>query len=122
MECEVIVGAEYAKKHGLKTIDFMKVDTEGAESTVLKGFEPLLDKQQVRLVLFEYNRGALMSRFLLADFYDFFTSKGYVLGKLTPNGVIFRDYDFAHEDFNGPNYVACLKSEKELIEAISLTA
>ena len=117
--CRVRAGADFVREAGITMIDFMKIDTEGAESKVLAGFESLFAGQQVRLVLFEYNRGALMGRFLLADFYDFFTSKGYRVGKLTPEGVIFRDYDFSHEDFYGPNYVACLASEAALVEAIS---
>lgn len=119
IKCPVKVGADYAKDQKVDCIDFMKVDTEGAEAKVLKGFESYFDQKKVRLVLFEYNRGALMSRFLLADFYAFFTSRGYKVGKLTPEGVLFREYDFSHEDFNGPNYVACLEGEEELIWAIS---
>ncbi len=120
ISCKTMTGIDFVREKNIPNIDFMKIDTEGAESKVIKGFLDLFDQQKIRLVQFEYNRGAIMGRFLLADFYDFFVSRGYVVGKLTPTGVMFRDYDFSHEDFNGPNYVACLKEDKELIEAISI--
>lgn len=122
VRCEVMTGAAYAETHELNDIDFLKVDVEGAESSVLKGFESLIKAQKIRLIEFEYNRGALESRFLLQDFYGFLESHGYIVGKLYPEGVEFRRYGWEMEDFMGPNYVACLPDDKALIEVISLAS
>lgn len=119
-ECEIRIGDEYLIDKKLGFIDFLKIDVEGAESKVLAGFTDALKSRQVRLVQFEYNRGAIMSHFLLRDFYNFFTSFGYRVGKLYPEGVKFLDYRLEHEDFMGPNYVACLKDDQELIKLISI--
>lgn len=81
---------------------------------MINGLSSLFDQQAIRLAQFEYNRGAIMSRYLLIDHYQFFRSRGYEVGLLTPHGVIFRDYNFSHEDFIGPNYVACLAIDQEL--------
>ena len=43
-----------------------------------------------------------MTHFLLYDFYEFFETRGYVVGKIYPNYVDFRAYDLNDEDFLGP--------------------
>ena len=75
---------------------------------------------QIRLIQFEYNYGAIVSRFLLRDFHRFFNQYDDQVGKLYPTGVLFRDYAFEQEDFHGPNYVACRREDRQLIETISV--
>jgi len=120
IQCPVITGARYCAEHGIERIDFLKIDVEGAEINVLRGFESLIDRQTIRIIQFEYNRGAIVSGFLLRDFFQYFTQRGYTLGKLYPNGVRFHDYSFIDEDFRGPNYVAVLGTEGAVIEAVGL--
>jgi len=119
-DCKIDTGAAYCQRHDISKIDFLKIDTEGGESKVLQGFRRLLDAGSVRLIQFEYNRGAIESRFLLNDFYKFFGEVGYAVGRLTGRGVEFRDYHYSQEDFAGPNYVACPATDRALIEAISV--
>ena len=83
------------------------------------GFEPMISEKRIRLIQFEYNRGAIIGDFLLKHAYQFFRPRGYRLGKLTPGGVQFHDYELAHEDFLGPNYIACRDDDAELIRHIS---
>jgi FkbM family methyltransferase len=117
--CQVRRGADYAAEHGIERLDLLKIDTEGAESLVLEGFRPMLEAGRVRVIQFEYNRGAIEARFLLRDFYRFFGPLGYRVGKLTAQGVLFRDYHHSQEDFVGPNYCAVHAGETALIEALS---
>jgi hypothetical protein len=44
---------------------------------------------------------------------------GYVVGKLYPNHVEFKDYALDDENFFGPNYIAVKSSEKEIISLLS---
>jgi len=120
VSCRVITGAEYAEKHAIDTIDFLKIDVEGAESLVLQGFKSLLQAKKIRLIQFEYNQGAIISGFLLRNFYQLLTEHGYVLGKLFPNGVLFEAYSQEKEDFQGPNYVAVQQDDQALIDAIKI--
>lgn len=112
-------GADYAAEQGIARIDLLKIDTEGAEARVLEGFRPMLEAGRIRLVQFEYNRGAIESHFLLRDFHRFFAPLGYRLGKLTGSGVLFRDYHHSQEDFVGPNYCAVPAGETALIAALA---
>lgn len=116
--CRVERGADVARDLGIERIDLLKIDVEGAEGRVFAGFEPMFAEGRVRLVQFEYNRGAILGNFLLKNAYDFFVPHGYALGKLTPEGVQFHDYELSHEDFRGPNYVACRKGDEEMIAAV----
>jgi FkbM family methyltransferase len=118
--CAVRTGDSYAEEHGIETIDLLKIDVEGGEGAVLRGLRRMLERRAIRMIQFEYNRGAIESRFLLLDFYRLLEPHGYRLGRLRPDGVTFHDYEYAHEDFNGPNYVACQAAESRLMEAVSV--
>lgn len=120
--CKVMRGDDYAAARGIERIDLLKIDTEGAESLVIEGFRRMLERRAVRLVQFEYNRGAIESGFLLRNFHSLFGGLGYAVGKLTGQGVLFRDYHHSHEDFVGPNYVACLRDDQALIDLVAARA
>jgi FkbM family methyltransferase len=107
IECEVLRGDEFLTHQGLDQVDFLKLDVEGAEHLVLQGLEGVLQAQRIRFIQFEYGRVNILTRFLLRDFHELFKSYGYVVGKIFPDYVDFRDYDLGDEDFLGPNYLAC---------------
>ncbi len=96
------------------TVDFLKLDVEGAEHLVLEGLENQLREQRVRFVQFEYGRVNILTHFLLRDFYQLFAKHGYVVGKIYPDHVDFREYDLNDEDFVGPNYLACRAGDEAL--------
>ncbi len=118
LQVPVIRGDDYVKAHGVKTIDFLKIDVEGMEERVLRGFQQTFSERRIRLVQFEYNTTNIVSKFLLRDAYNFFSNFGYQVGKLYPNYVDFRDYHYRHEDFCGPNMVAIRKEDSELIKLL----
>jgi FkbM family methyltransferase len=112
---EVVTGDAYAAACGIEHIDLLKIDVEGMEELVLKGFQGMLSRQAIDLIQFEYGRVNIISRFLLRDFHAFFRERGYLVGKMFPNYVDFRDYDLADEDFLGPNYLACRQDMPEYL-------
>jgi hypothetical protein len=112
-------GDALAARLGVERIDLLKIDVEGMEPRVLAGFSGCFERGAIELVQFEYGRVNILSRFLLRDFYAFFTERGYRVGKLYPERVDFRPYDLADEDFLGPNYVACRSLRADLVEALS---
>jgi len=116
IECPVTRGDELLAREGIRAVDFLKIDVEGAEHLVLRGFEGLLRERRVRFVQFEYGRVNILTRFLLKDFYELFAGYGYVVGKIYPDHVETRDYDLGDEDFMGPNYLACRAEEPALSE------
>lgn len=119
IDCNVLTGDEYCNNKSINFIDFLKIDTEGSDLKVLRGFMNKLNGGNIRLIQFEYGMTNIYSRDLLLDFYDLLQSKGYVIGKIYPDGVRFNSYNPRHEDFRGPNYVAVRSEDKVLIDAVT---
>jgi FkbM family methyltransferase len=115
---QVITGDAYATRNGIEHIDLLKIDVEGMEERVLNGFNGMISRKAIDLVQFEYGRVSILNRFLLRDFHSFFRERGYVVGKVFPNHVDFREYDLADEDFMGPNYLACREDKVEYLQAL----
>jgi FkbM family methyltransferase len=104
-----ITGDYYCSTHQIDHIDLLKIDTEGYDLHVLRGFDASLSDQKIDVIQFEYNIKSGETHAMLGDFYAYLSTKGYVIGVLRESGVQFRDFEFKHNDFNsGPNYVACL--------------
>ena len=116
---EVVNGDNLVEELQLSTIDFLKLDIEGAEMDALLGFNNSFKEKKIRAVQFEYGYINITSKKLLCDYYDFFSSHGYRVGKIYPKGIEFRDYAFKHEDFIGPNFVAIHSSDMELYKLLS---
>tara|TARA_B110000259_G_scaffold83405_1_gene97359 strand:- start:57 stop:896 length:840 start_codon:yes stop_codon:yes gene_type:complete len=113
-------GDNYCKTNNIKSIDFLKIDVEGSEHMVLEGFTDLLSKKAIKVIQFEYGYANADVHFLMRDFFKFFERFGYIIGKLTKNGVIFSDFDYKLNDFNsGPNFVAIRNDDIQLKEFIS---
>jgi FkbM family methyltransferase len=114
----VVTGDAYMQRHGIAEIDLLKIDVEGAEAAVLEGFASAFAAKTIQMVQFEYGAMNAVTRFLLADFYHFFTERGFLVGQLLPEGVAFKPYEVGDENFQGPNFIACLQDRADLIAAL----
>lgn len=111
-------GDDYCRRNGVTSIDFLKVDTEGSDHLVLRGFDELLSGQKIRVIQFEYGALAITTKFLLKDFYDFFSERGYIVGKIYPNYVDFSPYTYEKEDFIGLNFLAVQRNDSDVISLL----
>ncbi len=118
INAEITTGDAYLHREGIPRVDLLKIDVEGAEMSVLEGFAGSFEKRAVDLVQFEYGHLNLATRCFLADLHGFFTARGFVVGKIFPEGVAFKEYDLSDEDFVGPNYLACHRDRTDIIEAL----
>ena len=114
IECPVMRGDDFLAREGIGEVDFLKLDVEGAEHLVLQGMEQHLKQRRLRFIQFEYGRVNILTHFLLRDFYQLFAAHGYVVGKIYPDYVEFREYELSDEDFLGPNYLACREDDPAL--------
>lgn len=117
IECEVSTGLQYINNLSIENIDYLKVDVEGMDLKVLKGFEDKL--LLARVIQFEYGIFNISSHDLLSDFCLFLEDRGYIVGKVYPTHVNFFKYHFEYEDFGGNNYLAIRSNESELIARLS---
>lgn len=78
----------FCGEHGIETIDYLKIDVEGAEHRVLKGARALLKGGKISCMQFEYGAFSIESRFLLKDYFDLLADR-FVIGKVFPDHVAF---------------------------------
>lgn len=100
-------GDAYLQARGTPRLGLLKVDVEGHELAVLKGFAHALAARQVEAIQFEYGITHLPSRTFLRDFYDLLEPHDYAVGRLLPQSVRFASYDPVHDESHVMgNYVA----------------
>ncbi len=116
---DLVKGDSFLEENKISKVDLLKLDVEGAELDAIIGFENSLKNKKIRAIQFEYGYINITSKNLLADYYDFFKKHDFILGKIYPKHVEFRDYKFKHEDFIGPNFLAIHKSDTELFNLLS---
>ena len=119
IEARVSTGDVFCADHGIEAIDFLKIDVEGYEHRVLKGFEGMLKKGNIKIIQFEYGYINIDTHFLLKDFHDYLGGFEMKVGKIYPSYVDFRAYRHSDEDFYGPNYLAVHSASKIFADALS---
>jgi len=112
-DAKVVTLDRYCRERSIEHVDFLKMDVEGAEHRVLKGFTEYLAAKRVDCIQFEYGAFATQTRFLLSDYYSLL-GEDYWMGKIYPGYVDFRAYDWTMEDFKFSNYLCLSRSRPEL--------
>lgn len=92
---DIKTGKDYVIENNVKTIDFLKIDTEGYELNVLQGFGDVL--RDVKIIQFEYGGTFLDNNNKLIDVVKFLEEKGFIqFSYLTNNGPVritdFKDH------------------------------
>jgi len=121
MTANVTTGDRYCQDNAIQSIDLLKIDVEGAEHLVLEGFTDSFKRGIISAVQFEFGMINIYTKFLLKDYWHFFSQYGFVMGPVMQKGVDFRDYNPRDENFQGPpNFFAVHKSRPMIIEAVKL--
>ena len=115
LEVPVRRGDGYMGEHGVEVIDLLKIDVEGAEPAVLRGFEDALGSGRIGAVQFEYGMVAIYNKFNVIDYYELLGDAGFLVGPLTPSGVAFQGYDFGLETFRYCNFLAVHRARTDLL-------
>ena len=106
---------------GIARIDLLKVDTEGHDLTVLRGFKGMLERGAIDVIQFEYNIFTLLAREGLFDFYEFL-GEHYFLCRLLPTGLELMAYERGLDNFSQSNWI-CVRKElftRELVAALNI--
>jgi hypothetical protein len=100
-------GETFCREQGIAQIAFVKLDVEGHELAVLRGFASVLAEQRIDALQFEYGGTWIDARIYLKDAFALLLPQGYALGKLFPDGIEWYDrYDYRLETFQYANFVA----------------
>jgi len=121
IEVPVRVGDDYLKETGIDRIDYLKVDVEGADEQVLRGFRDAFTRGAIGAVQFEYTRMAIVTKYLLRDFYEDMTRYGFLVGRIHRRSVAFGPYDMGMETFVDSNWLAVHESRTELLTRLTAT-
>lgn len=109
IEARVTTGDKYVSEHGLDRICYLKIDVEGHEMEVLRGFGETLRERRIAAVQFEHGPAHIASRHFLRDFVAFFAAFGYRVHEIYPGALPPLAYSpETSESFTGRNYLACL--------------
>jgi FkbM family methyltransferase len=110
-------GDAYVKQQQLGDIDFVKIDVEGAEPLVLKGFRETIEAGRLHCIQFEYGAFSIQTHVLLADDYELL-SEYYWIGKVYPTYIDFRDYDWRMESFRFCNFLCVSRRRSDLRDLV----
>lgn len=118
---KIITGDAYLNHSGIAQIDLLKLDVEGAEDSVLKGFSWALSTGRIAAIQFEYGLGNLASRFFLSDYYAMLGTR-FVIGRIFPDGVEFKDFEPTDEHLTLSNYLAVRRDRTDIIALLAARA
>jgi len=119
IKVKMTLGDEFCLNNNIDHIDFLKLDVEGAEYDILNGFATFLREKRITTIQFEYGFHNIITKRLLADYYELLRGLGFVVGKIYPNYVDFRDYDYEMENFIHSNFLAIIKTREDIIDSLS---
>ena len=118
VRCPIVPGDQFCAERDIERIDILKIDVEGMEPQVLRGFARMLAGHRIGAVQFEYGQVNLKARFFLGDFYDLLGRYDMEIGKIFPDHVDFREYHFTQDTLAGPNFLAVPKESHDLIRLL----
>lgn len=95
-----------------RVIDIVKIDVEGYELMVLRGFGDAI--RSVRVLQFEFGGTNIDTKVFFRDLWSFFEKAGFVLYRITPLGVMrIEHYNERDELFIIANFIAVNRNAAE---------
>ena len=105
---------KYCEEHEIKSINLLKIDTEGHEYNVLLGAKKMLEDDRISIIQFEFNEMNVISRTYFKDFYDLLNSN-FDLYRLNKNSLIpVKKYNTFLEVFKFQNFIAINKNHIDI--------
>ena len=87
----------YCTKNKVGVIDFLKIDTEGAEMSVLTGARTLMQSRRIRYIQLEYHATWIYARFFLRDVFLLAETFGYSIYKLLNHGRLLQVDNYSQQ-------------------------
>lgn len=76
----------FVNEQKINNIDYIKIDTEGNELSILKGATEVLNKNTIKCIHFEFNEMNIYSKSFMNDFSEILIN--FDLYRLLPTGLI----------------------------------
>jgi hypothetical protein len=78
---------KFCKEKNIDFVSLLKIDTEGSEISVLKGFDDYIRQKKVGLIIFEHAPILFERQEQAAEVYDFLLQRDYRIYDLKNNAV-----------------------------------
>lgn len=105
------------RSEGLKEIDLVKCDIEGAEMSALAGADELFRSSAIGTLQLEYNATWIRTGYQMANLFDFASQYHYTLLAITPWGVTrYPAYGIGLEDFRMRNLLLAREDHLKLLK------
>ena len=99
----------YCEQNNITTIDFLKIDVEGHELSVLNGAKIIMEHRQINFIQFEFGGCNIDSKTFFRDFY-YLLKDNYIIYRILKNGLSeIKEYNESNEIFKNINFFAELK-------------
>jgi FkbM family methyltransferase len=113
-EANFVTGAEFLEANYLPGPCFIKIDCEGHDLAVLRGFGR--DVKSFDVLQFEFLGPLQLRSPCIQDYLQ--TLEGFHVGRLLPNGIDFDDLFLPHDSIYMCNYVAIREDRRDLLCAM----
>ena len=105
-ECQFTTLDSFCNENGISRVNFLKIDVEGHELSVLQGAKEILSRGGIDFIQFEFGGCDIDSRTFFQDFWYLLGEK-YVIYKIVPNGLYqIKKYSETQEIFICQNFLA----------------
>lgn len=94
------------EKENIEHINFIKIDTEGNELSVLKSLGKYLNPHFIDFIQLEYGGTYLDAKISLREVYELLEKSGFNVAKIMPKGIELSSYEPWMDNFQFVNYVA----------------
>ncbi len=102
----------FCSEHEIRTIHFMKIDTEGSEWRIFNGAANLLKNHQIRAIQFEYGGCNIDSKTTLKQMFNCLRDEKYVVFRIIPTGLVhISEWSDSLENFHLSNYFAICEED-----------
>lgn len=102
----------FCKERAIDHIDYLKIDTEGAEFEILKGAQTLLSQHRIKALQFEYGGTYSDAKITLQQVMRLLTNAGYAIFRIVPDGLMHIPvWSEKLENYQLCNYFAVVQSE-----------
>lgn len=106
---EFVTVDDYCEQNDISNINFMKIDVEGHELSVLQGSSKMLSNKKIDYIQFEFGGTDIDSRTFFQDFW-YLLHDNYRIYRILQNGLHeITEYNERCELFEYVNYLAVLK-------------
>lgn len=110
-ECQFTTMDSFCNENDINRVNFLKIDVEGHELSVLQGAKDILSKGGIDFIQFEFGGCDIDSRTFFQDFW-YMLSEKYIIYKIVPNGLYqIKKYEETLEIFVCQNFLAELKHD-----------